>query len=63
MNNGKFNFDYIWDIDSMSSMLSLSGGKLGGTLLKAEELIYKLSFAPKHEGNLDSSPVSFTVAG
>jgi len=62
-NNGKFNFDYIWDIDSMSSMLSLSGGKLGGTLLKAEELVYKLSFAPKHEGNLDGSPISFTVAG
>jgi len=62
-NNGKFNFDYIWDIENISSMLTLSGGKLGGTLLKAEELRYKITFAPTHEGNIEGSMLSFTVAG
>ena len=62
-NNGKFNFDYHWDIDSISPMLSLTGGKMGGTLLKADELNYKLTFAPTREGPLNGSMLSFTVAG
>ena len=62
-NNGKFNFDYTWDIQNVSSMLSLSGGRLGGTLLKGEELSYKLTFAPDHEGDLGNSVMTLTVAG
>jgi hydrocephalus-inducing protein len=62
-NNGKFNFDYHWDIDNISPMLTLSGGKLGGTLLKADELNYKITFAPTREGPIQGSMLSFTVAG
>jgi hydrocephalus-inducing protein len=62
-NNGKYNFDYIWDIDSLNSMLSLSGGKMGGTLLKGEELNYKITFAPQVEESIHGSMMSFTVAG
>eukprot|EP01034_Spumella_vulgaris_P022205 gene22205-28319_t len=62
-NSGKYNFDYVWDIDSLSSMLALTGGKMGGTLLKGEEVTYKITFAPQREGSLDGSIMSFTVAG
>jgi hydrocephalus-inducing protein len=62
-NNGKFNFDYVWDIQTVSSMLALAGGRMGGTLLKGEELSYKLVFAPDHEGDLGNSVMTLTVAG
>ena len=62
-NNGKYNFDFVWDIEHIGSMLTLSGGKLGGTLLKGEETEYKLTFAPQKEASLDGSSLSFTVAG
>lgn len=62
-NNGKFNFDYLWSIDSISPMLSLSGGKMGGTLLKGEELSYKIGFSPQSEESVDGSVMTFTVAG
>jgi hypothetical protein len=63
LNAGKYNFDYSWNIDSIGSMLALSGGKLNGTLLKGEELSYKLTFAPQREGNLEQTSLKFTVAG
>lgn len=62
-NNGKFNFDYLWNIDSISPMLALTGGKMGGTLLKGEELSYKIVFAPQSEDSVDGSIMTFTVAG
>lgn len=62
-NNGKYNFDYIWDTESMDSTLALTGGKLGGTLHKGEESSYKLTFAPQKESVLNGSMLSFTVAG
>eukprot|EP01038_Epipyxis_sp_PR26KG_P004323 gene4323-6124_t len=64
INNGKFNFDYTWDIHTLSSLVTLSGGKLNGTLLKAEEINYKLTFSPNREGPIESnSMISFTIAG
>jgi hydrocephalus-inducing protein len=65
LNAGKYNFDYSWNLDRIGNMLTLSGGKLNGTLLKGEELSYKLTFAPQMEGNLEalSNSLSFTVAG
>jgi hydrocephalus-inducing protein len=63
LNAGKYNFDYSWNIDHLGNMLHLSGGKLNGTLLKGEELTYKLTFAPQSEGNLDKCGLRFTVAG
>lgn len=75
LNAGKYNFDYSWALDKLGSMLTLTGGasngaggggaKYHGTLLKGEELSYRLTFAPQAEGNLESSnsSLSFTVAG
>lgn len=63
LNAGKYNFDYSWNIEHLGSMLSLSGGKLNGTLLKGDELSYKITFAPQSEGNLDQCQLRFTVAG
>ncbi|RYG69380.1 hypothetical protein EON64_02860, partial [archaeon] len=63
LNAGKFNFDYSWNIDNIGSMLALSGGKLNGTLLKGEELNYKLTFAPQREGSLENTSVKLTIAG
>jgi hypothetical protein len=65
LNAGKYNFDYSWNLDRLGNMLTLSGGKLNGTLLKGEELSYKLTFAPQMEGNLEtlSNSLTFTVAG
>jgi hypothetical protein len=63
LNAGKYNFDYSWNIDHIGNMLHLSGGKMNGTLLKGEELSYKLTFAPQSEGNLDKCQLRFTVAG
>ena len=62
-NNGKYNFDYLWDIDNIGNMLTLTGGKTGGTLHKGEEMSYTLTFAPQREASLDGSMLSFTVAG
>ena len=62
-NNGKYNFDYLWDIENIGSMLALGGGKLGGTLHKGEEMAYTVTFAPQREATLDGSMMSFTVAG
>ena len=62
-NNGKYNFDYLWDIDNIGNMLTLAGGKMGGTLHKGEEMSYTMTFAPQREAALDGSMVSFTVAG
>jgi hydrocephalus-inducing protein len=62
-NNGKYNFDYVWDIENIGSMLNLGGGKLGGTLTKSEQLSYSLTFAPQSETSLDGCMLSFTVAG
>lgn len=61
-NNGKYNFDYLWDTESGNS-LTLSGGKMGGTLHKGEEISYTITFAPMKECGLDGSMLSFTVAG
>jgi hydrocephalus-inducing protein len=33
-NIGKYNFDYAWETDGLGNMLSLSGAKMRGTLLK-----------------------------
>ena len=63
LNAGKYNFDYSWNIDNIGSMLALSGGKMNGTLLKGDELSYKLTFAPQREGTLDQTSLKFTVAG
>ena len=65
-NNGKFNFDYAWetDVDVMvSSMLALSGGKMGGTLKKSDSMTYSISFSPTKEVNINSAIMVFTVAG
>jgi len=62
-NNGKYNFDYLWDIDNIGNMLTLGGGKMGGTLHKGEEMSYTMTFAPQREAALDGSMASFTVAG
>lgn len=61
-NNGKYNFDYVWDLDRMDAEVSLSGGKMGGTLHKAEACKYDIVWSPKREGGLDSR-MSFAVAG
>ena len=61
-NNGKYNFDYLWDTESGNN-LTLSGGKMGGTLHKGEEMSYNITFAPMKECSLDGSMLSFTVAG
>ena len=61
-NNGKYNFDYLWDTESGNN-LTLSGGKMGGTLHKGEEVSYNITFAPMKECSLDGSMLSFTVAG
>eukprot|EP01041_Mallomonas_annulata_P003640 gene3640-7257_t len=63
LNAGKYNFDYIWDTDAMGGNISLSGGKLCGTLQKAGELSYHILFSPHKETNLDGAMLSFTVAG
>eukprot|EP00605_Chrysophyceae_sp_TOSAG23-4_P000636 GSChrysophyteH1.ASY1.ANO1.717.1 assembled CDS len=62
-NNGKYNFDYLWDIENLGSMLALTGGRTGGTLHKGEEMSYEVTFAPQREATLDGSNMSFTVAG
>jgi hydrocephalus-inducing protein len=65
-NNGKFNFDYSWENDvdvMMQSMLSLGGGKSGGTLHKGEKISYTITFAPTKETNIDGVVMSFVVAG
>jgi hypothetical protein len=63
LNSGKYNFDYVWNTESAGNMLTLSGGKMGGTLHKGQEMSYTLSFAPTREVSLDGSMLSFTVAG
>ena len=62
-NNGKYNFDYLWDTEAMGHMLVLSGGKMGGTLQKGGLMEYLLTFSPQREGSLDGSTITFTVAG
>ena len=62
-NNGKYNFDYLWDTEAMGNMLVLSGGKMGGTLQKGGLMEYLLTFSPQREGSLDGSTITFTVAG
>ena len=62
-NNGKYNFDYLWDNDAIGDMLMLSGGKLGGTLQRAAAMNYVLAFSPHREGSLDGTNLTFTVAG
>ena len=34
MNNGKYNFDYVWDTEGLNPMVTLAGGRMGGTLHK-----------------------------
>lgn len=63
VNNGRYNFDYLWDTESIGNMLALSGGKFGGTLHKGEMATYSLTFAPTREQSLDGCMLSFTVAG
>ncbi|CAM9276269.1 unnamed protein product, partial [Ectocarpus fasciculatus] len=66
MNSGKFNFDYVWeteDADRAGGVLALSGGKMGGTLHKGEEMTYTVTFAPNRECVLDGASMKFTVAG
>jgi hydrocephalus-inducing protein len=62
-NSGKYNFDYLWEIDQMGAMLSLSGGKMGGTLQKGGFMEYQITFSPQKEVSLGGSGLSFTVAG
>jgi hydrocephalus-inducing protein len=63
-NTGKYNFDYVWETDKMNNgILSLSGGKIRGTLHKGEEMSYKVTFAPQNEINLGDSIITFNVAG
>jgi hydrocephalus-inducing protein len=62
-NNGKYNFDFLWDVDGMHEFLSLTGGKMSGTLHKGEEGMYTVTYAPMTEGGLDQCRMSFTVAG
>ena len=63
LNHGKYNFDYLWDIEAMTDVLTLSGGRTGGTLHKGESAEYKITFAPTRECSLDGSMLSITVAG
>jgi hydrocephalus-inducing protein len=63
VNNGKYNFDFLWDTENMGSMLSLGGGKVGGTLHKGESASYVVTFAPQREASLDGASLSLTVAG
>jgi hydrocephalus-inducing protein len=65
-NNGKYNFDYLWEKDNMDSSLTLAlqqGAKYGGTLAKGEEISYKLTFSPQKEAMLTGSMLTFTVGG
>lgn len=65
-NNGKFNFDYACEIDEADrsgGMMTVSGARLGGTLLKGEELKYQLAFAPTRESTIDGATVKLTIAG
>jgi len=62
-NNGKYNYDYIWDTESMGNMCSLSGGRMSGTQHKGEEMTYTITFAPQREASLDGALISLTVAG
>jgi hydrocephalus-inducing protein len=63
LNSGKYNFDYIWDTEQSGNMLTLSGGKMGGTLQKGQEVNYSLTFAPSRECSIDGTMLTFTVAG
>ena len=62
-NNGKYNFDYLWDTENIGAATTLAGGKYGGTLHKGETMSYTLTFAPQKEMSLDGSLLAFTVAG
>jgi hypothetical protein len=65
-NNGKFNFDYACEIDNAdrsNGMMTVTGGRLGGTLLKGDELKYQLAFAPTRECTIDGATVKLTIAG
>jgi hydrocephalus-inducing protein len=63
VNAGKYNFDYLWDLEGLNSQLSLGGGRMGGTLHKAEESEYVMTFSPTSECSLDGGQATFTVAG
>lgn len=73
-NNGKYTFDYVWDLSGLSSnrvsstktsgggvssMISLQNGKLEGSMNKSEEILYKLTFSPTREVNLEGYSLSF----
>ena len=62
-NTGKYNFDYIWETDFVGTMINVSGGKLGGTLKKGEEISYEITFAPLEEKSVPNMTLNFVVAG
>jgi hypothetical protein len=47
----------------MSKMMTLTGGKMGGTLQKGGYMEYTVSFSPIGEMGLEGSMLTFTVAG
>ena len=62
-NSGKYNFDYVWNLESIGSTVSVTGGKMGGTLQKSGYIEYQITFSPQKECSLEGSYFSFTVAG
>ena len=64
INSGKYNFDYFWNLDNIGSMISLSNGKVAGTLQKNGQMEYQITFLPLKECSLESSAyITLTVAG
>ena len=62
-NSGKYNFDYVWNVDQIGTAVTLSGGKMGGTLQKGGNIEYSITFCPSVETALEGCVFSFTIAG
>lgn len=65
-NIGKFNFDYSWENSQdvlNAAGVSLSGGKLRGTLHKGEHCDYKITFSPAKGCTIDGTILTIVVAG
>jgi hydrocephalus-inducing protein len=64
VNTGKFNFDYsLHNNAKHNPMLSISGGKLSGTVRKGERVDFRMEFYPVKETSLEGCSVRMVVAG
>lgn len=62
-NNGKYNFDYVWNLDQSGSTVFLNKGKMSGNLLAGVTAEHSLTFAPLKEMLLEGSILGITIAG